>query len=129
MKRILYISLIIAYILPSIGVTISKHYCGGSVSSISFIGQAEDNCGCGNKKMKEDCCKDEITQFKIQDKQSQTNNPQVSLQQIGFRHVFVNDFIRGLIVVNESNNSFFGRWRPPDIVESPLFLVNQSFLI
>jgi len=129
MKLLVHISLIIAYILPSIGITISKHYCGGEVSSISFLCIADDNCGCGNKKMKADCCKDEITQFKIQDSQFQTDNSHITFQKTGLKRIFVNDFVSKLNDVNESSNSFFSRRHPPDIVVCPIFIINQAFLI
>lgn len=71
------------YLLPSLGLAISKHYCGGEVSSVSFIPFHEHTCGCGDEEMDSDCCKDEFCFIKLDDSQQKTQNVQIPSDELG----------------------------------------------
>jgi hypothetical protein len=45
------------------------HYCGNQLAAISVIEKASCCCEEDTKDVKDDCCKDEVKQFKIQDDQ------------------------------------------------------------
>ena len=73
MKKIAIILLMFLYLIPAIGVTVSAHYCGGQLRSVSFNPfDTKHKCPCGGKKMPKDCCKDDITTFKLEDEQQKT---------------------------------------------------------
>lgn len=72
MQQFITIFLTVIYLLFSIGISVSKHFCGTELASIAFYGEAK-KCACGtdaeedNKKSSEEnnsCCKDETKIFK-----------------------------------------------------------------
>jgi hypothetical protein len=77
MKYFASIVLSLLYLLPSVGLAISKHYCGGEISSVSCLPFHEHDCGCGEKEMDSDCCKDEFCFIKLEDSQQKTQNIQI----------------------------------------------------
>ncbi len=58
MKRVIAILLIVFYLVPAIGITVNKHYCGGKLASVKIVFGDTHSCPCGSKPMKKDCCKD-----------------------------------------------------------------------
>lgn len=67
-KRLLSILLLLLYLIPSIGVSGSFHYCGGELASVVIIPTDEHPCACGpDEPMDEGCCSDEAFSFKIKD--------------------------------------------------------------
>lgn len=70
MKKFLSISLLFLYLVSSIGIIISLHYCGGSLASLSLSQNASCCCDDNVKDMKEGCCKDEVKFIKITDDQN-----------------------------------------------------------
>lgn len=73
MKKIALLLLLFLYLIPAIGVTVSTHFCGGKIASVSFNPFVTNHkCPCGSKKMKKDCCKDETTSFKLDNEQQKT---------------------------------------------------------
>lgn len=68
MKRITSIVLAIIFIFSTMGVTFATHYCGGKLFGTRLVMDIHhDPCGCPPMLDKDNCCKDEITQLKIQD--------------------------------------------------------------
>ena len=57
LKKFVHILFGILLIVATTGFTISKHYCGNQLFSVSIF--KADNCGCGNK------CKDCHTDLKV----------------------------------------------------------------
>ncbi len=63
----------IVYLILTMGVTVSAHYCGGKVTSVSYNPiETKHKCPCGNKIMPRDCCKDETATFQLDDEQKKT---------------------------------------------------------
>lgn len=54
-KKLFNILIIVTIIISTTGFTISKHYCSGSLISVSVLSEAETCCKTG------DCCNDEST--------------------------------------------------------------------
>jgi hypothetical protein len=78
LKKIPYILFAIFYLTLSTHLSASIHFCGGSITSISFFEHnADDNCEC-NKMSDKSCCNDLNFQFKTNE--NSTN----SLKQISF---------------------------------------------
>ena len=51
------------------GITITTHYCGGKLASVSVNLLDTEKCACGSKKMKKDCCKTTTCTFSIKEVQ------------------------------------------------------------
>jgi hypothetical protein len=71
MKKSIAAILLVLYVAFSSGVVISFHYCMDSFDSLQLGAKKSDYCGmCGMHKTEgNECCKDEIKIFKIQDDQ------------------------------------------------------------
>jgi hypothetical protein len=69
MKRFLSVALLQLYLLSSIGLVISLHYCGGNLASLKLFVPA--NCCCDDEVSDENqsCCKDEFKTIKLCDDQ------------------------------------------------------------
>ncbi|QQS28964.1 MAG: hypothetical protein IPM47_19355 [Sphingobacteriales bacterium] len=132
MKKIAVILLMFLYLIPAIGVTISTHYCGGKVTSVSFNPfDTKHKCPCGSKKMKKNCCKDETTTFKLEDEQRKT-------QQVfcNFIKIKISDFQPALtsnLTFNYRSPLLFTEFdhsaHPPDDLKHPLYIRHRVFLI
>lgn len=114
--------------MPSIGTTVIGHYCGDTLASVSFFFEGEAQCACGDDAMYDGCCKNETKTFNIKDFQEKVNafsfNPSNWL------------CIPSLIQVKKSfvthhcvNLVSYGSKHPPDLVQQPLFLINNIFRI
>ena len=71
MKKGIAAILLVLYVAFSSGVVISFHYCMDSFDSVQLGAKKSDYCGiCGmHKSDNNECCKDEVKIFKIQDDQ------------------------------------------------------------
>ena len=71
MKKGIAAILLVLYVAFSSGVVINYHYCMDSFDSVQFGANKSDYCGvCGMHKSEgNECCKDEVKIFKIQDDQ------------------------------------------------------------
>jgi hypothetical protein len=67
MQKFITIFFTLVYLLFSIGIPVSKHFCGEELASIAFYVAAE-KCACGTDAEENgDCCKDESKIFKTND--------------------------------------------------------------
>ena len=66
MKKFLSVILLSLYLVSSIGVTVSAHYCGGNLASFAFFDK-DLSCCCDDEATgkTDDCCKDESKSIKI----------------------------------------------------------------
>jgi hypothetical protein len=74
------------YLLVSVGVTLSLHFCGDSITSVQMLPFASknDRCGCDDVTAPDDCCKTEIKSIQLNDDQLvaitvQPDSPQTDL--------------------------------------------------
>lgn len=130
MKKIGIVFLLFFYLIPVIGVTVSAHFCGGKLSSISFISTDKHDCPCGSKAMKKNCCEDINTYIKL--KNIQQKSLQISIND--FKSLVKNHFtfksdiisIRDIFV----SDILFSTFHPPNKkAGDPLFLLNRVFRI
>jgi len=78
MQKQLSIFMLCLYLLASVGLTVSAHYCGGNLASLAFFeknscccetesqsGEVENKFASRFEGEKDDCCKNEIKPFRI----------------------------------------------------------------
>lgn len=113
------------YVIPAIGITVSVHYCGGKISSLSLKFSDTHKCGCGNKKMKKNCCKDETKTFKIKDVQQHAASLFLNTSKafeinkaIAFREI---SFFETISV----SSNLYNTHHPPDKLKQPLYISNR----
>ncbi len=130
MKKISAIILLLFYMIPSFGINVTIHYCGGEISSISLLGSTtEDKCACGIKKMKNNCCKDSNFYFQVDDKQIQAQ--QTSINPI--KSFAIQLMLTKILDVNysyshlETNGDYF--YHPPNKLKTPIYIFQQVFRI
>lgn len=130
MRRITVILLVLLYLVPSIGVTVSTHYCGGRVTSVSI--KFLDNrhkCPCGSKKMKKGCCKDEASYFKLSDEQQKTQKLSCAFVKINDHQPPVSNQLSLFYETPLLLQPFNHTTHPPDIFKPPLYIRHCVFLI
>ncbi|MDX3916875.1 hypothetical protein H8S90_01475 [Olivibacter sp. SDN3] len=133
MKKILLIILTFFYLGTSTGFTMHLHYCMEKLVDTSLWHGQDDACEvCGmtkKSKKKNDCCKDEHKQVKLDKVHKSSENTFLEFQKISFLLPKIpNDISDYLIIpsVTEENpvsNS------PPAAIKTPLYLKNQVFRI
>ena len=71
MKKSIASILLLLYVAFSTGVVVNFHYCMDTFDSVQFGASKSEYCGvCGMHKSEgNECCKDEVKIFKIQDNQ------------------------------------------------------------
>lgn len=131
MKKVAVLLLMFFYLIPAIGVTVSVHYCGGKVTSVSLNPfDAKRKCPCGSKKMKKDCCRDKNTTIKLDTVQKNTQQifnyvdvkftelQTVILTKLFFEYNSVLSFSE----ISQSSH-------PPDRIRTPLYILLRIFII
>jgi hypothetical protein len=129
MKNLRLILLVAVYLISAVGVNLFVHYCGGKVSSVSIAISHNDACGCDNKKMKKDCCKDETILFQIDDDQIQQNQHLSPPIKYTCFYALINKplDIANCLTINQK--VFYCLYHPPNDVGSDLYLFNRVFRI
>lgn len=63
-RSILSFFLALVFLISTSGFTLVYHYCAGKISSVSLT--ASQQCKCGGKHKKSDCCKQKVVTHKVQ---------------------------------------------------------------
>ena len=87
MKQVICLLLLGIYTTFNIGLVMNTHYCGNTISSVSFTlhNEKADRCSlCGKEEADMKCCKDKQTQLSMDDDQINT-----SVHPIGFDAPFL----------------------------------------
>jgi hypothetical protein len=128
MKKGIAAILLVLYVAFSSGVVISFHYCMDSFDSLQLGAKKSDYCGiCGMHKTNgNECCKDEVKIFKIQDDQ-QTSA-------ISFKFSTPDAIVASFPVWNEtslinSTHQFFLNDHSPPLSKQDTYLQNCVFRI
>ncbi len=130
MKKLLLLTILFLYLVPSIGITVSAHFCGSNITWISVNFKHDDHkCACGSKKMKTDCCKDEVAFIKLDNEQRHS------------AYDFNTNAPTFIALIPHQTNTFYGILLtgsnpiqvmclpPPDNIKNPIFIRNCTFLI
>lgn len=123
MKRITDIFLKFFYPIPAIVVTVSAHCYCGKITSVSFNPfDTKHKYPCCSKKMKKDCCKDEITTIKLDGKQQKTQAVFCKVVKVtDFKHTISTSLTfdyKTPFLLTEFDNST----QPPDDLKHPLYI-------
>ena len=129
MKKFVVTILLLLYLIPTFGINVTVHYCGGVISSVSFGAVATDKCACGSKKMKKNCCQDKKFSFEGDDDQSKTQIVAITFFkfcdiQAVLPKTFQFDYQYFPLIAAE--NYFH---HPPNSVKPPLYILHQVFRI
>lgn len=96
--------------------TVEKHYCGGFLMDISYVGEA-GGCNMEMDKVsstKKSCCKDEVHKIEGQDELQQASVDDFDFQKQQLLTAFVVSF-NNLFVEIDAQNNFYKDFSPPDI--------------
>ncbi|MES2592892.1 MAG: hypothetical protein V4608_13495 [Bacteroidota bacterium] len=129
MKKFLLLLSVFLYIVPTVGFSVTAHYCGGKLASISLTASDEQACVCGSKKIKKNCCKNKIVSVKIKDGQQTPTQLNPDFKAFELQLLFLGAEQLNFQFKQEAINSFYYKHRPPDRPNQPLFLLNRVFRI
>lgn len=130
MRKIGAILVVLLYLLPVVGVTVSVHTCDGQITSSSInpfdLGQ---RCACGSKKMEKGCCQNETTSYSLDEDQQKAQfvfSGYASIVNLSatFSPVLACECIAPLL-----SNEFDYSTHPPDNLKHPIYLRYRVFQI
>lgn len=139
MKRILSLIIMVLYLFPAFGITVSTHYCGGKLADVSLFGsKSKMNCSCGASTSKNTvlakrkCCEQLTYSLKLENQQlKQTTvsfkspNAAILKEQPSYRF----DFVRNTITVPTKAALTYSPELPPGRYNAPIYIQNDSFLL
>lgn len=138
MKRILSLIIMVLYLLPALGITVSTHYCSGKLADVSVFGSASKmKCSCGamapkNKvHFKRKCCEQVVYSLKLENQQLKQFTLDFKSPESGIieeKH-FDFDFIRNTVIVPSKVALSYTPNLPPGRYKEPIYIQNESFLI
>ena len=123
MRKAVIISLAFLILTSSVGVTISRHFCGDELKHVAFNSKPDKCC---EMDMPMDCCHDETDHYGIEDEF------QLTKFKINFIHsfVFINDFTFILHKVVESPVLGFAHIiKKPPLDRPKIYIEVESLLI
>ena len=129
MKKIIVTIFLLLYLIPTFGVNVTVHYCGGEISSVSFGEAGIDKCACGSKKMKKNCCQDKKFSFEVDDDQSKTPEAAITFLKSFDIQTFLPKafkFDYNYFPQITSGDYFH---HPPNNVKTALYILHQVFRI
>lgn len=130
MKKLFASILMILYLVPAVGITVSAHFCGGELMTISHFDKGEKKCFCGNKKMQKGCCEDKQLTLKMDDSHQKTEllapvftaAPAI----VPAAYPVANYLSFTVQSIDKVSHSLF---HPPNLYKKPLYLLNRVFRI
>lgn len=130
MRRIVAILLFACYLIPCLGLSVSTHYCGGKVTSVSVLSTKNTHCLCGKRAMKKGCCKDKVILVKT----SQEQNIQKSIVYSSFKFSNFSVIKASIFKSPFLSSQLMGHilaWTdpPPGLSPGNLYLLNRVFRI
>lgn len=129
-KKLILVLMIIGYLTPAIGVAVNIHFCGNTVSALSFdFEHNEHQCECGKRKMKRDCCKDKTAIVKsLNDQEVTTASNSIGLKIFFLKPLFIVNRNLAPIVQWTANHIRFAH--PPPLQKSvSLHLLHRVLLL
>jgi hypothetical protein len=137
MKRILSLIIMVLYLLPALGITVSTHYCSGKLADVSVFGSpSKMKCSCGaeipkNKiHFKKKCCEQIVYSLKLGNQQlKQPVLTKSTDSEFLEEKQFVFDVIRTTIVVPGKVTLSYIPSLPPGRYKEPIYIQNDSFLL
>jgi len=126
MKRALIILLASFYLIFASGLTLSLHYCGGKLKSVSLFSSNEEGC-CGKKMKSKGCCKNKTTFIKVKD--SHNSAKITELNSVYFHVIAV--AATQLNASSRINETYIvsNYHAPPVLYDNPLYLKHRVLII
>lgn len=130
MNKVVVILVMLLYLIPAVGVTVSVHRCDGKITSSSFYPlDMGHGCSCGSKKMKKDCCQDETASVRLDDDQQKRQFVFCSLTKLSKgQTAFLYNRVPNSQTPLLSTEFDYNR-HPPDDIKHPLYLRHRVFQI
>lgn len=129
MKRIFLYLMVLIYVIPTVGMSMTMHYCGGELSSIELGFTNTKSCGCSVKSEKKGCCDDKTVTIKSDTKHQKTNEAKVPKIKFEWSSpVLCASFDYQALLVEESVNTK-SIYYPPPLYKSQLFILYNVFRI
>lgn len=138
MKRILSLIIMVLYLLPAFGMTVSTHYCGGKLADVSLFGsKPKMNCACSTPNtqnrilVKNKCCEQFVYSLKLE-------NQQLKQSTISFKNVdpviseetqFHFNSAQPAAIVTLKEVLSYSPDLPPGRYKTPIYIQNDSFLL
>lgn len=128
LKSMLILLLTVVYMTASMGFSVHSHYCCGKKVSANFW-EKKIKCGCYKTSKAKDCCRDEVTAFKIKDNYK---NATAQIVPKAVSEIFLHAFLRIFqpTLPNQLQvGAVFHTVIPPLLSNVPLFLQYRLLLI
>ena len=126
-KKLLHILFASIYLFLTTGLTITAHYCGGEIESISLSRTLNDEDPCGDCETSccEPCCEDEIQTIKLTDQHTY----EVKFKQDLYEIVLTNNLEESIDNFVSNQIHFFNSNELTYLNFPPTHLLNCTFLI
>lgn len=128
MKKSLLILFAFFYLVLASGLSISLHYCGGEVESVSlFSADNEEGC-CGTEEKSKGCCQEKVAFLKVKDSHFSGSGLKVlnssvkSIPAPVFNQLFE---IQNAGIIY----SILNYHAPPVLYDNPIYLENRVLII
>jgi hypothetical protein len=129
MRKIAVILLLHLSVIPTFGINITVHYCGGEFSSLTFGTTAKNKCACGSKKMKKNCCEDKTFSYEVDNDQAKTQECLLNFSNLFNLDLALSSSFEICYVCFPTIVSEYYFNHPPDKVKPSLYILNQVFRI
>lgn len=128
MKKLIHILFILAYLLPTVGLTVAYHFCGDTLVSTKVIMTSEVkepvDC-CGEEPVDDPCCTDQVVSHKLDDLHFAA--AKITVEQTYSDYVLIpvetsyqTDVVENISIQNTIYHS------PPG---NPAYIINRTLLI
>lgn len=77
LKKSLFFLFTLFYLFLSAGITLTLHYCGKQVSSVSLYGNVDEDSCCGKSMAGKSCCSSTLLQVQLDTEHVVTSNAMV----------------------------------------------------
>ncbi len=128
-RRLLSILLLFLYLIPSIGVQGSVHYCSNEIAAIVILPTDKHPCACDPlESMDDTCCKDKHFSVKIKDNHKSVDS-KIAIEKITDFALVRTTYSLSCFIVpldEEKELAKVEEKEPPDI---KLFILYESYLI
>lgn len=131
MRKAGIIILTFLYLAFTAGVSMQRHYCMNRMSGVRFAAHPEEHCSvCGMERAERgaDCCRDEVSLFKITDDQQPPFSGELSTPEYLYIHSSA-VVINADIYTTFTSSGNFADHGPPGQTRLSIFLRNCVFRI
>lgn len=126
MKKALSIFLSLLILLSTVGVSISRHYCGHMLKDSSIFVHAQ---GCGDmESMPMGCCHDETDHFEIEDDFQSANFSASLVHEFHYTDQSLIFHVNDLVAIDLTNSNLLEPPSPP-LIQRSIYSWVQSYLI